>query len=115
VQQEAPAADDDDDDEDKETDKDKEDEVEIEYVTEEPQIYDPNFIFFKRIFEAFKVRRTSSFFTFFFINPPAHKGHKTLLVNKEDGLMRNAEWGIPPSRGDGEECTKCRHSGHAEY
>lgn len=31
--------------------------VEIEYVTEEPEIYDPNFIFFKRIFEAFKVRR----------------------------------------------------------
>ncbi|XP_013930696.1 PREDICTED: splicing factor 3B subunit 2-like, partial [Thamnophis sirtalis] len=30
--------------------------VEIEYVTEEPEIYDPNFIFFKRIFEAFKVR-----------------------------------------------------------
>ncbi|CAL8240306.1 unnamed protein product [Merluccius merluccius] len=36
-------------------DKDKEDEVEIEYVAEEPQIYDPNFIFFKRIFEAFKL------------------------------------------------------------
>lgn len=30
--------------------------MEIEYVTEEPEIYDPNFIFFKRIFEAFKVR-----------------------------------------------------------
>ncbi|XP_058871887.1 splicing factor 3B subunit 2-like isoform X2 [Acipenser ruthenus] len=30
-------------------------EVEIEYVTEEPQILDPNFIFFKRIFEAFKL------------------------------------------------------------
>jgi hypothetical protein len=30
--------------------------VEIEYITEEPEIYDPNFIFFKRIFEAFKVR-----------------------------------------------------------
>lgn len=29
--------------------------VEIEYVTEEPDIYDPNFIFFKRIFQAFKV------------------------------------------------------------
>ncbi|XP_066466293.1 splicing factor 3B subunit 2 [Tiliqua scincoides] len=29
--------------------------VEIEYVTEEPEIYDPNFIFFKRIFEAFKL------------------------------------------------------------
>jgi hypothetical protein len=29
--------------------------VEIEYVTEEPEIYEPNFIFFKRIFEAFKV------------------------------------------------------------
>lgn len=25
-------------------------------MTEEPEIYDPNFIFFKRIFEAFKVR-----------------------------------------------------------
>lgn len=36
--------------------KEKEHEVEIEYVTEEPEIYDPNFIFFKRIFEAFKVR-----------------------------------------------------------
>ncbi|TRY83347.1 hypothetical protein DNTS_015068 [Danionella cerebrum] len=30
-------------------------EVEIEYVTEEPSIYDPNFIFFKRIFEAFRL------------------------------------------------------------
>ncbi|XP_041341777.1 splicing factor 3B subunit 2-like [Pyrgilauda ruficollis] len=30
-------------------------EVEIEYVSEEPEIYDPNFVFFKRIFEAFKV------------------------------------------------------------
>lgn len=29
--------------------------MEIEYITEEPEIYDPNFIFFKRIFEAFKV------------------------------------------------------------
>ncbi|XP_060550376.1 splicing factor 3B subunit 2 [Pantherophis guttatus] len=29
--------------------------LEIEYVTEEPEIYDPNFIFFKRIFEAFKL------------------------------------------------------------
>ncbi|XP_062850444.1 splicing factor 3B subunit 2 isoform X2 [Trichomycterus rosablanca] len=38
-----------------EKDKDKEPEVEIEYVTEEPEIYDPNFIFFKRIFEAFKL------------------------------------------------------------
>ncbi|EHB01108.1 Splicing factor 3B subunit 2 [Heterocephalus glaber] len=27
----------------------------IEYVTEEPEIYEPNFIFFKRIFEAFKL------------------------------------------------------------
>lgn len=38
-----------------EKDKEKEPEVEIEYVTEEPEIYDPNYIFFKRIFEAFKV------------------------------------------------------------
>lgn len=45
---------------DKDKDKDKEPEVEIEYVTEEPEIYDPNFIFFKRIFEAFKVRRRTS-------------------------------------------------------
>uniref|UniRef100_A0A8D0GQ09 Splicing factor 3b subunit 2 n=1 Tax=Sphenodon punctatus TaxID=8508 RepID=A0A8D0GQ09_SPHPU len=29
--------------------------VEIEYVAEEPEIYDPNFIFFKRIFDAFKL------------------------------------------------------------
>ncbi|KAL1764591.1 splicing factor 3B subunit 2 isoform X1, partial [Sigmodon hispidus] len=29
--------------------------VEIEYVTEEPEIYEPNFIFFKRIFEDFKL------------------------------------------------------------
>lgn len=29
--------------------------MEIEYITEEPEIYDPNYIFFKRIFEAFKV------------------------------------------------------------
>lgn len=36
-------------------DKEKGPEVEIEYVTEEPEIYDPNYIFFKRIFEAFKV------------------------------------------------------------
>lgn len=47
---------------DKEKDKDKEkengNEVEIEYVTEEPEIYDPNFIFFKRIFEAFRVNAT---------------------------------------------------------
>lgn len=41
---------------DKEKEKEKEPEVEIEYVTEEPEIYDPNYIFFKRIFEAFKVR-----------------------------------------------------------
>uniref|UniRef100_A0A672GQP4 Splicing factor 3b, subunit 2 n=1 Tax=Salarias fasciatus TaxID=181472 RepID=A0A672GQP4_SALFA len=39
----------------KEKEKEKEPEVEIEYVTEEPEIYDPNFIFFKRIFEAFKL------------------------------------------------------------
>uniref|UniRef100_G3Q5I4 Splicing factor 3b, subunit 2 n=1 Tax=Gasterosteus aculeatus aculeatus TaxID=481459 RepID=G3Q5I4_GASAC len=39
----------------KEKDKDKEPEVEIEYITEEPEIYDPNYIFFKRIFEAFKL------------------------------------------------------------
>ncbi|NWV55710.1 SF3B2 factor, partial [Daphoenositta chrysoptera] len=30
-------------------------EVEIEYVTEEPDIYHPNFVVFKRIFEAFKL------------------------------------------------------------
>ncbi|XP_056299222.1 splicing factor 3B subunit 2 isoform X1 [Pseudoliparis swirei] len=50
-------------DKDKENDKDaeednekeKEPEVEIEYITEEPEIYDPNYIFFKRIFEAFKL------------------------------------------------------------
>ncbi|XP_008177851.1 splicing factor 3B subunit 2 isoform X1 [Trachemys scripta elegans] len=35
--------------------KDTESVVEIEYVTEEPEIYDPNFIFFKRIFDAFKL------------------------------------------------------------
>ncbi|XP_027894782.1 splicing factor 3B subunit 2 [Xiphophorus couchianus] len=40
---------------DKDKDKGKDPEVEIEYVTEEPEIYDPNFIFFKRIFEAFKL------------------------------------------------------------
>lgn len=39
----------------KEKEKEKETEVEIDYVTEEPEIYDPNYIFFKRIFEAFKV------------------------------------------------------------
>ncbi|XP_067255927.1 splicing factor 3B subunit 2 [Chanodichthys erythropterus] len=39
----------------KEEGREKEPEVEIEYVTEEPAIYDPNFIFFKRIFEAFKL------------------------------------------------------------
>lgn len=39
--------------------KEKDPEVEIEYVTEEPEIYDPNFIFFKRIFEAFKVSEFS--------------------------------------------------------
>ncbi|XP_036967876.1 splicing factor 3B subunit 2 isoform X2 [Acanthopagrus latus] len=41
--------------EEKEKEKEKESEVEIEYITEEPEIYDPNFIFFKRIFEAFKL------------------------------------------------------------
>lgn len=40
---------------DKDKEKEKESEVEIEYITEEPEIYDPNFIFFKRIFEAFKL------------------------------------------------------------
>ncbi|XP_005039279.1 PREDICTED: splicing factor 3B subunit 2-like [Ficedula albicollis] len=30
-------------------------EVEIEYVTEEPEIYGPNFVFFKSVFEAFKL------------------------------------------------------------
>ncbi|KAL7880583.1 hypothetical protein SRHO_G00028370 [Serrasalmus rhombeus] len=39
----------------KESEKEKEPAVEIEYVTEEPEIYDPNYIFFKRIFEAFKL------------------------------------------------------------
>ncbi|XP_034019868.1 LOW QUALITY PROTEIN: splicing factor 3B subunit 2 [Thalassophryne amazonica] len=39
----------------KEKEKEKVTEVEIEYVTEEPEIYDPNYIFFKRIFEAFKL------------------------------------------------------------
>ncbi|XP_052005534.1 splicing factor 3B subunit 2-like isoform X2 [Xyrauchen texanus] len=39
----------------KEENREKEPEVEIEYVTAEPEIYDPNFIFFKRIFEAFKL------------------------------------------------------------
>lgn len=39
----------------KEKEKEKGSEVEIEYITEEPEIYDPNYIFFKRIFEAFKV------------------------------------------------------------
>ncbi|XP_068443588.1 splicing factor 3B subunit 2 [Clinocottus analis] len=42
-------------DKEKEKDKDKEPEVEIEYITEEPEIYDPNYIFFKRIFDAFKL------------------------------------------------------------
>uniref|UniRef100_A0A3Q2UNX0 Splicing factor 3b, subunit 2 n=1 Tax=Fundulus heteroclitus TaxID=8078 RepID=A0A3Q2UNX0_FUNHE len=42
-------------DKEKDKDKGKEPEVEIEYVAEEPEIYDPNFIFFKRIFEAFKL------------------------------------------------------------
>ncbi|XP_038587603.1 LOW QUALITY PROTEIN: splicing factor 3B subunit 2 [Micropterus salmoides] len=40
---------------DKDKEKQKESEVEIEYITEEPEIYDPNYIFFKRIFEAFKL------------------------------------------------------------
>ncbi|CAJ1086047.1 splicing factor 3B subunit 2 isoform X2 [Xyrichtys novacula] len=39
----------------KEKEKEKDAEVEIEYITEEPEIYDPNYIFFKRIFEAFKL------------------------------------------------------------
>ncbi|XP_072314697.1 splicing factor 3B subunit 2 [Eucyclogobius newberryi] len=42
-------------DKDKDGAKDKEPEVEIEYVAEELEIYDPNFIFFKRIFDAFKL------------------------------------------------------------
>lgn len=44
----------------KEVEKEKTSEVEIEYVTEEPEIYDPNFIFFKRIFEAFKVTQRTT-------------------------------------------------------
>uniref|UniRef100_A0A673LW33 PSP proline-rich domain-containing protein n=1 Tax=Sinocyclocheilus rhinocerous TaxID=307959 RepID=A0A673LW33_9TELE len=39
----------------KEESRDKEPEVEIEYVTEEPAVYDPNYIIFKRIFETFKL------------------------------------------------------------
>uniref|UniRef100_A0A8C1NSV6 Splicing factor 3b, subunit 2 n=1 Tax=Cyprinus carpio TaxID=7962 RepID=A0A8C1NSV6_CYPCA len=39
----------------KEESRDKESEVEIEYVTEEPAIYDPNYIIFKRIFDTFKL------------------------------------------------------------
>ncbi|RXN19036.1 splicing factor 3B subunit 2 [Labeo rohita] len=39
----------------KEESREKEPEVEIEYVTEEPAIYDPNYIIFKRIFETFKL------------------------------------------------------------
>uniref|UniRef100_A0A8C1NKF4 Splicing factor 3b, subunit 2 n=1 Tax=Cyprinus carpio TaxID=7962 RepID=A0A8C1NKF4_CYPCA len=39
----------------KEESHEKEPEVEIEYVTEEPAVYDPNYIIFKRIFEAFKL------------------------------------------------------------
>lgn len=46
-------------DKEKEKEKEKTSEVEIEYVTEEPEIYDPNFIFFKRIFEAFKVTNSA--------------------------------------------------------
>ncbi|KAL2079229.1 hypothetical protein ACEWY4_024973 [Coilia grayii] len=38
-----------------EKEKENDPDVEIEYITEEPEIYDPNFIFFKRIFEAFKL------------------------------------------------------------
>ncbi|KAF4793885.1 splicing factor 3B subunit 2-like protein [Turdus rufiventris] len=30
-------------------------EVEVEYVSEEPEIYDPNFVLFKSIFEAFRL------------------------------------------------------------
>uniref|UniRef100_A0A3P9IMK3 Splicing factor 3b, subunit 2 n=1 Tax=Oryzias latipes TaxID=8090 RepID=A0A3P9IMK3_ORYLA len=39
----------------KQKDKEKETEVEIEYITEDLEIYDPNYIFFKKIFEAFKL------------------------------------------------------------
>lgn len=57
----------------KETEKDKEKdtEVEIEYVTEEPEIYDPNYIFFKRIFEAFKVS----------VLRPAESKERVLMLN----------------------------------
>ncbi|XP_067877600.1 splicing factor 3B subunit 2 isoform X2 [Heterodontus francisci] len=34
---------------------DTESEVEVEYVTEEPEIFDTNFIYFKRIFESFRL------------------------------------------------------------
>lgn len=51
---------------DKDKEKQKESEVEIEYITEEPEIYDPNYIFFKRIFEAFKVTTEPRFFYFSF-------------------------------------------------
>ncbi|KAK1889905.1 Splicing factor 3B subunit 2 [Dissostichus eleginoides] len=54
-QQEEQKKDGSDKDKDSEKEKEKEPEVEIEYITEEPEIYDPNYIFFKRIFEAFKL------------------------------------------------------------
>ena len=53
--------------EEKEKEKEKESEVEIEYITEEPEIYDPNFIFFKRIFEAFKVTAEHCWLSVMFI------------------------------------------------
>ncbi|GCB86770.1 hypothetical protein scyTo_0027451, partial [Scyliorhinus torazame] len=34
---------------------DTESEVEVEYVTAEPDVFDANFIYFKRIFESFRV------------------------------------------------------------
>uniref|UniRef100_UPI00398E90A9 splicing factor 3B subunit 2 n=1 Tax=Pristiophorus japonicus TaxID=55135 RepID=UPI00398E90A9 len=34
---------------------DTESEVEVEYVTEEPEVFDTNFIYFKRIFESFRL------------------------------------------------------------
>lgn len=53
---------------DKDKEKEKESEVEIEYITEEPEIYDPNFIFFKRIFEAFKVTAEHCWLSVMFIS-----------------------------------------------
>lgn len=73
--------------------------VEIEYVTEEPEIYEPNFIFFKRIFEAFKVQRAA------LRRGRAEQGRGRDAKRWEEGIWQRR---VPePGRGSGLACSRC--------